>query len=422
MPSYFAGQNVNGYEIVDCINSGVYATAYQVRKGGKNFFLKEYGDPTQGSPEFKSFVAQQDNINKRLCSLKLRNLERLQDTFITSYRYHQIKELLDCIDLEKYLPINRDLDDRLFICRLWLGILKELSAADIVHQDLKPAQILMINDPAVRLKRRLMFADFDWAIINGNMVKLVSTPGYATPEHMNGVTPTKASDLYQTGIVFYQMLTERLPFYHSGEIYDPEDLTVFKNRMERGEFDPPSVLEPVVPEWASSIITAMLTWDIAARPTVEAVILAWDTKSPMSAKAAAATAPVPPPASPIPASVPTVSSWIRLRHDSGASLSFKEGETAVSRQLFHGPFRNVIATSGHPVAAYFPSDDVTPLFTVRKEESGWKIVGGNHRNHGILNGTPLADAVWEPLKNGDRLEIYGRNDSGTVAEFTFEVP
>lgn len=419
MPSYYPGQTVNGYEIVDCITSGSFATSYRARKGGKNFFLKEYSDPTQGSPEFKSFVAQQDDINKRLCSLKMRCLERLIETFVTGYRYHQIKELLNCVDLAVYLPTDLDLDNRLFICRLWLGILKELSAAGIVHQDLKPAQILMVKTPGVRLDHRMMFADFDWAVLDGNIVKQVSTPGYATPEHITGVTPTIASDLYQSGVVLYEILTGQLPFYRAGEFYD---LAVAQDRMERNDFEPPAVVQPVVPEWASSIITAMLTWDAVSRPSVECAIKAWDTKSPITAKAVTATAPVPPPDSPAPPLAPTAPSWIRLRHDSGASLSFKEDETAVSRQLFHGPFRNVITASGHPVAAYFPSDDVTPLFTVRKEDAGWKIVGGNHRNHGILNGTPLADAAWEPLKNGDRLEIYSRNDSGTVAEFIFEVP
>jgi len=78
---------------------------------------------------------------------------------------------------------------------MWLGILKELSSAGIVHQDLKPAQILMVKDAGVRLGHRMMFADFDWAVLDGGIVKQVSTPGYATPEHMTGVTPTMPSQL-----------------------------------------------------------------------------------------------------------------------------------------------------------------------------------------------------------------------------------
>lgn len=420
MPSYFSGQIVNGYEIIDCITSGSFATSYRARKGGKNFFLKEYSDPTEGSPEFNSFKDQQDAINRRLCGLKLRCLERLLETFVNVYRYHQIKELLNCVDLSVYLPTDLDLDNRLFICRMWLGILKELSSAGIVHQDLKPAQILMVKDAGVRLGHRMMFADFDWAVLDGGMVKQVSTPGYATPEHMTGATATIASDLYQSGVVLYEILTGQLPFYHAGEFYDP---VVAQDRMKRNDFVPPAVVQPVVPSWASSIISTMLTWDVGARPTVEEAIRAWDAKSPITTAspktAAGSVAAAKVASAPMGATTP---SWIRLRHDSGASLSFSLAETAVSRQVFHGPFRNVITSSGHPVAAYFPSDDVTPLFTVRRDADGWKIAGSSHRNYGILNGSTLIDAIWEPLKNGDRLGIFGRNDSGTVAEFVFEVP
>lgn len=418
MPSYFSGQIVNGYEIIDCITSGSFATSYRARKGGKNFFFKEYTDPTEGSPEFRSFMEQQDAVNRRLCSLKLRCLERLLDTFVNVYRYHQIKELLNCVDLSVYLPTDLDLDNRLFICRMWLGIIKELSSAGIVHQDLKPAQILMVKDAGVRLGHRMMFADFDWAVLDGGMVKQVSTPGYATPEHMTGATPTIASDLYQSGVVLYEILTGQLPFYRAGEFYD---LAVARKRMERADFEPPEVVQPVVPSWASSIISAMLTWDAGSRPSVEEAIRAWDAKSPIittspKTTVAATAAKV----TPAPTAI-TFPSWIRLRHDCGASLSFSADETAVNRQIFHGPFRNVITSSGHPVAAYFPSDDVTPLFTIRRDADGWMITGGNHRNHGILNGSPLTAAAWELLKNGDRLGIFGRNDAGTVAEFTFEV-
>jgi serine/threonine protein kinase len=417
MPSYYPGQVVNGYEILDCITSGAFASSYRARKGGKNYFLKEYIDPTEGSPEFRTFVGQQDDINKRLCSLKLRCLERLLDTFVTGYRYHQVKELLNCVDLAAYLPTDLDLDNRLFLCRLWLGILKELSSAGIVHQDLKPPQILMVKDSGVKLGHRMMFADFDWAILDGKMVRPVSTAGYATPEHLTGVTPTVASDLYQTGIVLYEILTGQLPFYRAGEIYD---LAVTADRMKRGDFEPPAVVQPVVPTWASDIIATMLTWDMGLRPTVEDVIKAWDTKRPLAK-------PGDPPgagAAPLAAThlCPASPGWIRLRHDNGANISFSREETPVNRQLFHGPFRGVITPAGHPVANYFPSDEVTPLFTVRREADGWRIAGGSHRNYGIFNGSPLSGSTWNAIRNGDRLELYSANEAGVVATFTFEVP
>jgi serine/threonine protein kinase len=193
--------------------------------------------------------------------------------------------------------------------------------------------------------------------------------------------------------------------------------------MQRGEFEPPHKLQPVVPEWAGSIISSMLAWDPAARPSAEDAIKAWDRKAILVAKSAKAPTTRPVAAVTTPAApASSVPPWIRLRHDSGASMSFSSDETQVTRQLFNGPFRTVTCDSGHPVAAYFPSDDVTALFTVKKEADGWKITGSNHRNNGILNGTPLDNTRWDTLKDGDQLAIYSRNNAGTVASFTFEVP
>lgn len=428
MASYYPGQKVNGLEIIDCLTSGAFATSYRVKKGGKTLFLKEYSDPTEASPDFKDFVKQQDNINSRLCSRKLRCLERLLDTFVVSYRYHQVKEFLNCLNLFDYLQTDFDLDNRLFICRLWLGILKEISEAGIVHQDLKPAQILMVKDTGVKLGHRMMFADFDWAVLDGKMVRQVSTPGYATPEHMTGVIPTVKSDLYQSGVVLYEILTGCLPFYRAGELYDP---AVARERMERGEFERPAAVQPVILAWASEIITAMLVWDAAKRPAVEEVIKAWDRKALLAtAVPKGSSVPVPPPSPASPPPMPDappvppdkIADWIRLRHESGVSMSFSAAETPVTKPLFHGPFRQVNAESGHPIAAYFPSDELTPLFTIRKDADGWKIAGSTHRNNALLNSTPLDVASWLPIRQGDTLEIYSRNEAGVVGKFTFEAP
>jgi len=435
MPSYYTGKIINGYEIIECLTSGDYATSYKVKKGGKLLFLKEYNDPAENAPNFKAFVQQQDRINERLCSRKLRCLERLLDTFITNYRYHQVKEFLDCVDLSVYLKKDLDLDNRLWICRLWLGILREISEANVIHHDLKPQQVLMVKDAGVKLGHRMIFADFDWAVIDGNMVKSVSTPGYASPEHMAGVVPTVASDLYQSGVVLYVILTDRLPFYNTGEIFEPDEFNrVMCERMQNAEFIPPHIVQPIVPKWASDIICTMLAWDIAARISVEDAIKSWDRKSisalPSRPAATVATSegstiPVTPATPTSKASTPAVTkvpSWIRLRHDSGANMSFSADETPVTRQLFHGPFKQVITSTGYPIAAYFPSDDKTPFFTIRKDSNCWKTKGSDHRNNCLLNGTKLDTGIWTIIKQGDILEIYSTKESKVVGKFTFEVP
>jgi hypothetical protein len=201
--------------------------------------------------------------------------------------------------------------------------------------------------------------------------------------------------------------------------------------MERGEFERPDAVQPIIPAWAGEILSAMLVWDAAKRPSVEEVLKAWDRRVPLATVTPEGDVVPVAPSSPVsPASgigSPKVASgkiadWVRLRHESSASMSFSAAETPVTRPLFNGPFRQVNTASGHSIAAYFPSDELMPLFTIRKDADGWKIAGSPHRNYAILNNTALETDAWLPIKQGDTLEIYSRNEACIIGKFTFEAP
>ena len=413
MPRYRNGEMIKGYEIVEHIRDGSFASAYRARQDGKDYFLKEYTDPadndvvTEAKEEFDRFVARQEEIYQRLKGTRLKCVEDLITTFTLRYHYHQVKPFYDCINLADYLATNYDLDDRLFICRNWLGVLREVNIAGIVHQDLNPSQILMVKDAkAGRLGYLVMFADFDWALLDGNALKQVATPGYVTPEHFTGEPKTAAADLYQTGIVFYQLLTEELPFYRAGEFYDADTA---RKRMEAEKITPPHEIQDCVPEAISNLILEMLRWQPAARPTIDDVIKTWDHRP-------AATTP-PPPTAPVKATASgSHASWIRISHRDGLTMTIDK-DTQVTRKLFHRSFRSVLSPSGKIIAGYFPSDDITPLFTIRCSGGQWQIQGSTHRNHVMVNGTPL-DTNFTALPDGAALSIYSANEGTVVGEFT----
>lgn len=117
----------------------------------------------------------------------------------------------------------------------------------------------------------------------------------------------------------------------------------------------------------------------------------------------------------------SVPEWVRLWHDDKVSMTFSEGISAVTRDLFHGFFRNVISPAGHPVAAYFPSDG-TPLFIVTRSDDGWNAIGTDcHRNKVILDGSDL-DLSLREIRDGSRLDLYSSNEAAIVATFVFRFP
>ena len=80
----------------------------------------------------------------------------------------------------------------------------------IVHRDIKPDNILMLND-------RWHLADFGIsryaeATTAPDTLKHAMTPSYAAPEQWRGERATSATDVYALGVVAYELLTGRRPF------------------------------------------------------------------------------------------------------------------------------------------------------------------------------------------------------------------
>lgn len=85
----------------------------------------------------------------------------------------------------------------------------------IIHRDLKPANILVTPDDVVKV------TDFGIVKVRGvkggtQMGFNPGTPEYMSPEQARGRELDQRSDIYSLGIVFYEMLTGRVPFDDDG--------------------------------------------------------------------------------------------------------------------------------------------------------------------------------------------------------------
>lgn len=80
----------------------------------------------------------------------------------------------------------------------------------IIHRDLKPGNVLLDEHNNAYL------TDFGIArVINSNLTgsAIIGTPAYMSPEQANGQPIDGRSDVYSIGIVLFEMLTGREPFY-----------------------------------------------------------------------------------------------------------------------------------------------------------------------------------------------------------------
>jgi eukaryotic-like serine/threonine-protein kinase len=120
----------------------------------------------------------------------------------------------------------------------------------VVHRDLKPQNIM------VDAKGRITVMDFGIArsmemtgmTLTGS---LVGTPEYMSPEQAKGEDVDARSDLFTLGIIFYELLTGKTPFYA-----DTAYTTLLKRTQERAR--DPAELDPTISPELSSVVMKCL--------------------------------------------------------------------------------------------------------------------------------------------------------------------
>ncbi|MBK6314023.1 MAG: serine/threonine protein kinase [Blastocatellia bacterium] len=101
------------------------------------------------------------------------------------------------------------------VARIGVDLLDTLEAAHragVVHRDVKPANLILLNDG------RLKVTDFGIArVADSDLVKtgagaVLATPQYASPEQLQGEDVDGRADVFSTGVVLYLLLSGKFPW------------------------------------------------------------------------------------------------------------------------------------------------------------------------------------------------------------------
>ncbi|KAB2889245.1 MAG: serine/threonine protein kinase, partial [Kofleriaceae bacterium] len=162
--------------------------------------------------------------------------------------------LTELIRRESPLPPERALS----VCLQVADALSASHKSNIVHRDLKPDNIILIQRG--REKDFVKLLDFGIAKLTGDQPGsrrtrtglVMGTPAYMSPEQCEGRgNVDHRADIYALGIVLYEMITGRVPFY--GEGYGE----VLVQHLTQAP-PPPSTIRGLIPPHVEQVILKAL--------------------------------------------------------------------------------------------------------------------------------------------------------------------
>jgi len=216
-PPGFPQELLSEYAGVEYIGEGGFATVYQARrKDGQTVALKIPRLDKKTSKIFLKEIAvwlqlRHHNI-VNLYNADYRPVEHIEMEYVPGLDY-QGERVRDLEGLPK--PVDLETATQLVV-----GIAEGLShthSRGIWHRDLKPLNVLLTREMSPKIT--------DWGLAKLSATSKFSvvkgyTPLYSAPEILDPESygdPDHRTDIYQLGLIFYELLTDHLPYEGSNQ-------------------------------------------------------------------------------------------------------------------------------------------------------------------------------------------------------------
>ncbi len=133
---------------------------------------------------------------------------------------------------------------------------------DVIHRDLKPENIFVVTQKDGSALAKLLDFGIAKSRTDSRLTgagELFGTPQYMAPERIERGETGPSVDLYALGVIYWEMLTGKLPF-------DAPDVATFFVKHLHEKAGTTTRLNPKVPKDLDTLVLALLAKDTKARP------------------------------------------------------------------------------------------------------------------------------------------------------------
>ena len=242
------------YKIIKTIGGGGMANVYLA----KDLILDREVAIKALRLEFSNdeeFIARFDREAQSATSLSHPNIVNIYDVGEEDHILYMVMEYVDGMTLKEYIQQHGPLDvtEAIRIMKQITSAIAHAHENNIIHRDIKPQNIMLDTYGNVKV------TDFGIAMALSNTAltqtnSILGSVHYLSPEQARGGTATRKSDIYSLGIVFYELLTGRLPF--SGQ-------SAVSIALKHLQSETPSVrqLNPEIPQSVENVVLKSMTKD-----------------------------------------------------------------------------------------------------------------------------------------------------------------
>ncbi len=209
----YTGKKLDGrYEIRELIGVGGMANVYHcydtidAREVAIKILKDEFLDN-------EDFIRRFKNESKAIAVLNHPNIVRVYDVSFGDMIQYIVMEYIDGITLKEYIDMQGVLDWKETV-HLTTQILKALQHAHengIVHRDIKPHNIMLLQDGTIKVTD-FGIARFSSTATRTMTEQAIGSVHYIAPEQARGEKTDGKTDIYSVGVMMYEMLTGKLPF------------------------------------------------------------------------------------------------------------------------------------------------------------------------------------------------------------------